>query len=188
MKVAVSGHRPPGIGGYETPNPTEQWVRATINKTLASLVERQGAITGITGMALGVDLIYAEECHRLGIPFIAALPFKGQENRWPDRSQILYRTMLKAAAEVVIVDELPEYHSDQFAKKMILRNVWMVDQAEMVIAVWNGTGGGTAHAVETARRKHRKTILLDPRTQQVSILKPEPKPKKGPDVFDIFGE
>lgn len=190
MKVMCTGHRPLKIGGYDTPNPTEQWVRGTLHQTLASLLERHPKLHGLTGMALGTDLLFAEECKRLGIPYTAAVPFAGQEKRWPEASQNRYRMLLKAAEEVVVVDEIPKYHSDHFGGKMVLRNKWLVDHSKLTIAVWDGSGkGGTANAVQMAQKKRRKVLVFDPRARTAHTIKPAPKKSRNQtDVFDLFGE
>jgi uncharacterized phage-like protein YoqJ len=184
MRVMVTGHRPPKVGGYRLPNPTEQWVRTNLRAILKGMLERDEKLEAVTGMALGADTIFAEVCLELGIPFIAATPFKDQGSRWPTESQEKLARLLAAAKKVVIVDEIPSYHSDRFGGKMALRNKWMVDHSAEAIAVWDGTDGGTANAVKLLRKKSRKFLLLDPRTSTVSIEEP---PDSGPDVFDMFG-
>lgn len=181
----VTGHRPPKLGGYQTPNPIEQWVRSSLRTILERLKTRHEDLHAVTGMALGVDTIFAEVCLELGIPFTAAVPFQGQESRWPGESQDKYRMLLKQAAKVIVVDEIPAYHSDHFAGKMACRNKWMVDHSEMTIAVWDGSDGGTANAVrESKRRRGRKILRADPRAKTVGIERSKPEPF---DVLDMFG-
>ena len=50
-------------------------------------------------------------------------------------------------AEVVFVSE-PGYA----AWKMQVRNKWMVDNSDLVLALWNGTDGGTANCVRYAEK------------------------------------
>jgi hypothetical protein len=57
----------------------------------------------LSGMALGWDLAVAKACTILGVPFLAAVPFAGQENIWPRESKELYHELLAQASEVVIV-------------------------------------------------------------------------------------
>jgi len=185
MKVMVTGHRPPGIGGYDTPNATEQWVRGALRSILAGLKEREDDLVAVTGMALGADQVFAEECIRLGIPFIAAVPFRGQESRWPAASQMRYQEIIKQAREIVVVDEIPAYHSDHFGGKLACRNKWMVDHSKLTIAVWSGAPGGTARAVEMVRRrKDRKILRLNPVAQTSTVEEPEPEEDL---VMDMFG-
>jgi len=184
MRVMVTGHRPARCGGYKTPNPTEQWVRTNLRAVLVGMKARNEKLTAVSGMALGVDTIFAEVCIDLGIPFIAAVPFKDQDSRWPESSQDSYKRLLAAAKKVVIVDEIPSYHSDRFGGKMALRNKWAVDHSTEAIAVWDGSDGGTANAVKLLERKARKYLRLDPLAGTVVVVEP---PDSGPDVFDMFG-
>jgi uncharacterized phage-like protein YoqJ len=190
MRVMVTAHRPPHLGGYQTPNPTEQWVRDNLRVVLGGLQGREPELVGVTGMALGGDQIFADICIELGIPFIAVVPFKGQESRWPEASQARYNALLRKAKKVVIVDEIPSYHSDKFGGKMALRNKWMVDHSDQALAVWDGSEGGTGNAVTFLRKKGRKILRLDPaaRTVGLDVVSRPEDIDEGPDVFDMFGE
>jgi uncharacterized phage-like protein YoqJ len=163
MIVMVTGHRPPRIGGYHVPNPTEMWVRDTLHRVLESLRGRfPDGLEAISGMALGTDQIFAKVCLHLDIPFTAAIPFRGQERAWPEDSQDSYRRLVRRASRVVVVDETPGYSVDNPKAKFLVRNKWMLDQAGLVIAVWDGSGGGTNHAVLEAQRRGMRMMVLDP--------------------------
>lgn len=106
-------------------------------------------------MALGWDQAIAEASVELGIPFLAALPFPGQECRWPDASQHQYRELLTKAAKVVIVS--PGGFSPAAMQR---RNEFMVDVAAhhpsgagLVLALWSGAPGGTSHCLSSAERQ-----------------------------------
>lgn len=152
MILAWTGHRPDEIGGYE-PNPTKDRVEEHIIDLLKFLKPEKC----IVGMALGVDQMVAEACIKLGIPFIAAIPFKGQESVWPEAAQNKYRDLLSKAAEVVVVCEGP------YAPwKMQKRNEWMVDHGDALGAVWNGSDGGTANCYKYAEKVEKTIYLIDP--------------------------
>ena len=154
MIVSFTGHRPNKLGGYNLPNPTHLHVCQQIDKTLREIQPEKI----ITGMALGVDQWAANIAIKLGIPFIAAVPFTGQELAWPQPSQKLFNRLLEKAAEVVIVSE-----GSYSAFKMQIRNEWMVDRANKVIAIWDGTKGGTGNCVEYAKSKGKEIIYINPR-------------------------
>ena len=59
----------------------------------------------ISGMAIGWDQAFAWAAVNNNIPFIAAVPFKGQESIWPQEAKDEYYLLLEKAAEVVIVCE-----------------------------------------------------------------------------------
>lgn len=47
------------------------------------------------------------------------------------------------------------------------RNQWMVDRADAVLAVWDGSPGGTANCVNYARKVGKPITIIDPRTGSV---------------------
>ncbi len=152
MRTAFTGHRPDKLSEYSDCE--------NINGTLAmfaiDVIERldlkPSAI--ISGMALGWDIAVARAALRLEIPLIAAVPFKGQESKWPWKAQVQYHAILKFASEVVIVSE-----GGYEAWKMKRRNRWIVDNSERLVALWDGSDGGTAHCVEYANQVGRKQVV-----------------------------
>lgn len=108
----------------------------------------------ITGMAIGWDQAIARACIVLKIPFIAAVPFSTQASRWPQEAQDDYEVLLNFAERVEIVCKEPSYA----AWKMQARNEWMVNNSTKLLALWNGTPGGTGNCVAYARRKQRTII------------------------------
>jgi uncharacterized phage-like protein YoqJ len=156
--VAVSGHRPDKLPnketGYKLPNPTYNYVCQELERVLIELKPDKA----ISGMALGTDSYFAFVCIKLGIPFIAAVPFLNQESKWPKASQDTYHKLLAKAAEVVIVSE-----GGYSAEKMQTRNIWMTDRCDTLIAVWDQSSGGTANCIAYAKSVVRDIIYIDPR-------------------------
>lgn len=144
MKLAIVGHRPPKVGGYETPNAVFSEVVNAIDRALIRL---QPDVV-VVGMAQGVDQWAAELCILNDIPFIAAVPFTGFERMWPPRAQDKYRYLLSKASQVVVVTRGEcQYHPDL----LTARNHWMVQETDAVYAVWNGERrSGTASATQYA--------------------------------------
>lgn len=164
MIVSVTGHRPNKLGGWNRDNqPLRCWIREQIRTFLV----KNRPLYGITGMAQGVDHDFARVCVEIGIPFIAAVPFAGQETVWPALSQEAYRRLLAQAAEVIEVCS-PSYA----AWKMQARNEWLVDHATTLLAVWNGSSGGTANTVLYANRIGKPVHIINPR--DLEATNPEP--------------
>lgn len=154
MRVAVTGHRPEKIGGYDYYHPQREWVRRRLRE---SLLELKPTMT-ITGMALGVDQDFAQVSFELAIPFLAAIPFAGQEDQWPKSSQRYYEWLLVQADDVIVVSP-----GGYAWYKMHLRNHWMVENCDHLIAVWDGTDGGTAECIRYARkRKPDRVSYINP--------------------------
>jgi uncharacterized phage-like protein YoqJ len=158
MIISFTGHRldklPNKETGYNLPNPTYNYVCQEIEKNLKLLNPEKA----ISGMALGVDQWGAFISHRLGIPFIAAVPFEGQEKKWPAKSQKIYHKLISLAAEVIIVS--PGGYS---VEKMQIRNQFMVDRCDKLIAIYNGDkSGGTANCVNYGKSINKEIIIIDP--------------------------
>ena len=67
---------------------------------------------------------------RLGIPFVAAVPFEGQESRWNDQQQGDYQKLLLCASQVVVA-----------LQQVVARNVNPLDSA--VLSVCSFKAGET---------------------------------------------
>lgn len=142
--VGVTGHRPGKLGGHTR----ETWQQTRV---LARRVLRELSPDAVlTGVALGWDLAIASACDNLGVPFTAAVPFVGQESRWPPRAQDLYASLLSKASKVVVVT------GGGYAPwKMQRRNEWIVDNCDLLAALWDGSPGGTANCVGYANAVRR---------------------------------
>lgn len=156
-KVMATGHRPNKLGGYDPSNPLRKRLRAKTREHLLSL-EPELAITGV---ALGFDQDFAQVCIALKIPFLAAVPFLGQEHNWPTSSQKAYHELLAKADKVIYVSP-PGYDP----RKLLARNIWMVEEIGddgSVIAAFDGSRGGTFHTVNYALSRKRSVITIDPK-------------------------
>lgn len=157
FRMVVTGHRPQQLG-----NDSERhlWVRRQLRRVLERGLERyRSGFLAISGMALGVDLWWAEEALALGVPVHAYVPFSGQSERWTREQQELYRSVLREVAHTVMVCK-----GDYADWKYLRRNEAMCNDGDGLTAVWNGgPRGGTAHCVRYWSKHHRKFILIDPR-------------------------
>lgn len=156
MIYAATGHRPHKLGNeYDLKGPYSDYIKEAFQKILKnSQVERV-----ISGMALGVDTLWAFTAMELGIPITAAIPFLGQESRWPPSSRKLHAEILKHKLTTVkIVCE-----GGYAAWKMQKRNEWMVDNCDILVAVWDGTPGGTGNCVAYAKKVDKRILRIDPR-------------------------
>lgn len=152
MIISATGHRPDKLGGYKLPNPIYTSVCQQVKQLFVSLNPEKV----ISGMALGFDQYFANVAVQLNIPLIAAVPFVGQESVWSIQDQKRYNKLLKSAAEVIIVS--PGSYS---ADKMHIRNKYLVDNCDLLIAAWDGTPGGTGSCINYAKSQNRKITFLN---------------------------
>jgi uncharacterized phage-like protein YoqJ len=153
VRMAVTGHRPDKLGGY---NAEENFKK--IRRHMRDLLEQapDGELILISGGALGIDQFWIEVGLYLQLPVIAALPFKGYDSKWPLASQEKYKKLLDGCHEVLYVcDE--GYHPSKLQK----RNEWMVDNCDILTAYWNGTPGGTANCLNYAFSRNKTTNIFD---------------------------
>ncbi|RWE37428.1 SLOG family protein [Mesorhizobium sp.] len=143
MIIAATGHRPPKLGGYG------QDVRRELFNLAMDYLEAERPASVISGMALGWDQAFALAAVMCGIPLTAAVPFEGQHLRWPADSQRRFELLLSEATTVHIVSDIP---GDRAMQK---RNEWMVDQANKMCALWDGSWGGTFNCLRYAKKVQR---------------------------------
>lgn len=157
MIVAFTGHRPDKLGGYE-PCVEHRIVQFHIRRVLLELKPERI----ITGMALGVDQWAAEIGRDIGIPYDAAIPFVGQDSRWPDAARRKYRELLDGAENWIVISQ-PAKNNYDAAAKLQWRNEWMVGHIGpdgVLVAVWNGGPGGTANCVKYARKNGARILNI----------------------------
>lgn len=142
MKIGFSGHR----------QISEKHIQSVISDLDSLLKELKPEIC-MSGMAIGFDTIAVEKCIELKIPFIAAVPFIGQEVLWPKENKEIYYKFLDFAEDVVIVSAGP-YASWKLHK----RNEYIVDNNDEMIVCYDGrSGGGTKNFINYCNKK-RKSI------------------------------
>ena len=148
MIVAGTGHRPDKLGGY-----SREAHERLVHVACTALGDVKGDISKvISGGALGWDQALADAAIRLGLPLTLALPFEGFECKWPKSSQEFLHSLMNPA-DVVFVCE-PGYAP----WKMQERNKWMVDNCNTLLALWNGTDGGTHNCIKYANSVGRQII------------------------------
>ncbi len=110
----------------------------------------QGKYQFLCGMALGWDMLAAEEVLRLQkvypeIELIAVIPFEGQEEKFPFFEKLRYRRLRKRATHTIIIAS--EYSNQAYHD----RNDYMLRGASKVIAYHNGKPrSGTGSTIRKA--------------------------------------
>lgn len=148
-----TGHRPQKCFG------SEESIRLKLIAAINEAIQN-GYDTFVTGMAEGVDVWAADEVLKIKkehekIKLICAVPFEGVEKNRTEEQKNTFRKIIASADNVAYV--CPKYRPWCFSA----RNQWMVDHASMVIAVFNGTPGGTEATIQYAHKKERKIVLLN---------------------------
>jgi uncharacterized phage-like protein YoqJ len=144
--ICGTGHRPPKLGGY-SPAVFETLITLA-GEWLDTNMPDGGTV--ISGMALGWDQALAAATLRRrkrGFRLHAYIPFVGQADAWPTASHAVYQHIMTKAARIVVVSE-----GGYSPEAMQRRNERMVDDSEMVLALWDGSPGGTGNCVRYAEK------------------------------------
>ena len=120
-----------------------------------------GPTSFCAGMAPGVDLWAADELLRLRSEGIIAHSTRSCGGAVPtlaagfdDEDRALYQKIAERADKVILTAE--EYAPECYNR----RNDYLADNADRVIAYWEGTAGGTRYTIERARSRGKKAINL----------------------------
>lgn len=160
LVIAGTGHRTEKLGGYN--QGAEQKVLVVARHAIANAKPSRV----ISGMALGWDTALALAALESQVPLIAAVPFEGFDSKWPTPSRRVYQSILEKAQEIVVVDKINDGRYQELNNnippgiyssiKLQTRNVWMVDNCEHLLALWDGSSGGTANCLKYARTAKRE--------------------------------
>lgn len=146
MVIAGTGHRPNKIGGYSA----ENFLKLT-SLAEKTLIELKPNIV-ISGMALGWDQALAQAAINLEITFVAAIPCFNQEKMWSQEFKNKYSAMINHPLCTKHYVSNMDYTPDCMQK----RNEWMVDNCNILLALWDKTPGGTKNCVDYAEKKGNK--------------------------------
>ena len=184
MVIGVTGHRPEKLGGdyYEVNSLTnieivQMMMRFILNKVchdpILGVFKTSEKVKLITGMALGADLLFAETALLLKNMYPdrfileCAVPCYNHTSRWQDKKVIKrYNEILEEADSVKIVSER---NYDDYV--MQIRNEYIVDNSDVLLAIWNGSKGGTRNCVEYAMKTDIEIQRYHPTTKSLKRIK-----------------
>ncbi len=155
-----TGHRPEKLpwGGQEE-HPHCVALKESLNAQLEQLYQK-GYRHFICGMARGADFYFAEAVLSLRethpeVTLEAALPCLGQANKWSEPDRLRWHRLVDACDATTLVQE----HYDRYC--MLRRDRYMVDHASAILAVFNGTRGGTQYTLNYAMDRQLDIYLFD---------------------------
>ena len=156
-----TGHRPKGFPfKYDIDKQKHTVYLQTLEEKIELAITEYGIINFISGMAIGVDMDFAEIVLKLRekspIALECAIPCPNQTLKWDDKDKLRYDNILKRADKINLISEryTPEC--------MLKRNRYMVDNSELVIAVFNGIEkGGTWYTIKYAEKKNKVIEMIE---------------------------
>ncbi|MDF2686397.1 MAG: hypothetical protein K0S55_1578 [Clostridia bacterium] len=161
---AFSGYRPQKLPFTSEDDDKCIYLKNELRREIIIAIE-SGYKNFISGMALGVDIWAAElviEIKNLYEPWgekiklFAAVPCPEQSSRWQEWQKEHYNDILECCEKIFVV-------SDKYTPEcMNNRNGFMVERANMLIAVYDGKAGGTANTIAMANRKGIPIKIINP--------------------------
>ena len=154
-----TGHRPQKLPwGYDELDPRCIEFKNKLSAVIYAVYE-SGIKHFICGMALGCDMYCAEAVIELkkrfaDITLEAAVPYDGQEVKWAESSRKRYRSILMKCDKTTLIQ-------DAYSPGcMMMRNKYMVDNSNVLIACYNGSSGGTWNTVKYAMARDTEIIQV----------------------------
>jgi ribonuclease HI len=136
-RLVVTGHRPPGLGGYDD-NPVADRTRAKLTEVLAAKRELHPDLVVLSGLNLGAEQIGAEAAAAGGVPYVAVLPYPEPDSVWPATSQQRFRRLLDGADATVVVQSRKPATKQQAGAALRRRDAWLARNAHEALVVWDG--------------------------------------------------
>jgi hypothetical protein len=167
LAVGFTGHRNV---------PDEDKSRAAIRKVLEDWKSRiSGLAYGVTSVATGGDLLFAETCLELNLPIRIFLPMPKEQfhadfddDSWARAERVMEKAL---SVEVVGAGEEPP-------QRYYECGIETVQQSQLLIALWDGGPGqglgGTADMVYFAKEQGRQVVWVHSLTGNVTTLRENP--------------
>ena len=152
ITCCFTGHRPSKLPwGYREDDLRCLDLKMDIVQALVGLYQR-GYRHFLCGMAEGCDLYFAESLLLLrqvhaDVTLGAAIPFRGQADRWSAEQRERYHRILDGCDSVFLQQE-------QYAPGcMMARKRDMVNHSSLLLACYNGEAGGTRNTILYAKEQ-----------------------------------
>lgn len=153
-----TGHRPEKLPwGDQEDHPHCVALKESMAAQLEEMYQK-GYRHFLCGMARGADFYFAEAVLALrqahpDVTLEAALPCAGQAKKWNPADRSRWTQLVRQCDTHTLLQE----HYDRHC--MLRRDRYMVDQSSAILAVFNGTRGGTQYTLNYAM-DHRLDIYL----------------------------
>lgn len=189
LNIAITGKRPKELYGY---NNLERYnlLGDTITQVIQNISKDLSSdmVNIYSGGAQGADQIAFMAIDKLNIngesySNIVCVPHEGQSDKWSDHgmfSKDWYNYCLEHATKVINTWELLD-HSSSLVAKLMFRNTYMVDHADVVISVCGVSKirdkrGGTQDTIRKALSKNKLVYNIDPLSLNVFLIEKSKEP------------
>ncbi len=159
--VCFTGHRPSQLPFVFNKNNLEyQKLESKLTSIILDLIHK-GYTNFISGMALGVDMMCAEIVLSIkkdnpNIKLYCYLPCKNQDKLWSTFDKKQYQNILSHSDGITYAT-----NSNFCTGCLQLRNKMMVNDSQVVVAVYYGKDGGTRETINYATQQNKEIIYIN---------------------------
>lgn len=165
IHIGLTGHRPKDLWSRDLSD--ERWldVKDLLKSFIEDAITRYNLVYCHSGMAEGADTIWAMAITEMKeinerVIFVAEVPHAAQASKWDSVSKDRYYDLLKLS------DETNLYSDEYVPWCMETRNRGMVDNSNIMLALWDGRqpkkGSGTFNAVRYTLKTNKRLIQIHP--------------------------
>lgn len=161
ITYAATGHRPSKLGGWDNQQAftrlcdlAKSFLRKAVQDNPTKKIRVTSGLAQGWDMAWAVAGLYLRNIEGLPIIVCAAIPFASQPDAWSRNPKVqrLWHQIVDACDEKHVLAENPRNRGEA-AKLLNDRNRWLVEQATVMVALYNGDPkGGTANCVRDAEK------------------------------------
>lgn len=173
VHIGFTGHRPGKLGGYDILSQGYINLQHDLEAYIERNLEMFDIVIGHTGLALGGDTIWSKailamkEKYPRRVFFHADIPMMEQAEAWFKQSDIdfWYEQIERADFKTVYgsLAGVEKHERRELASKLLnLRNEGMLDHSDVLLALYDGTSGGTENAVKYAKKINLVTHSVHP--------------------------
>ncbi|WP_078598587.1 DUF4326 domain-containing protein [Evansella clarkii] len=173
IHIGFTGHRPNKLGGYDLTAPGYLNLQEDLETYIKRNLEVFDMVVGHSGLALGGDTIWSKailamkEKYPGRVQFHAEIPMMEQASAWFKKSDIDFWHEQVERADFTSVygslDGVEEHKRRGLAAKFLnLRNEGMLDHSNVLLALHDGSSGGTGNAVAYAKETNLVTHVVHP--------------------------
>lgn len=169
IHIALTGHRPSKLGGYNLNTPAYQTLKHDLEQYILYQLQTHQIVWCHSGLALGADTIWSmailnmKSRYPSRVKFHAEIPMMTQSNRWFKQSDInFWHTQIQKCDNSTLYSTQETMTTYQAAKALDDRNKGMVDHCDILLTIWNGSSGGTKNAKDYAESVGKKIQPIDP--------------------------
>lgn len=161
VTCCFTGHRPQKLGFRFDENSNEcRNLKSSLKAEIINAIN-QGYKFFICGGGLGVDM-YASNIIidlKSEYPYISlhlALPCHNHTKLWKKEQTLAFKKIMSLSDKIIYVSE-----KDYFEGCMIIRNKYMIDNSNLLVAAFNGSPGGTKQTLEYAKKSYINIVVIE---------------------------